>query len=154
MTEAFEFPIQRLAELEKTVALVYDRFADRFPEDRDFWLRLRNEEYEHEAILNNIQTLQQDVQVTTKSPSEFSDEVATMMIGKIQSLLDEAHRQELTRKEALAIALQLEQSAGEFHFRCICNSHQKQMDKYPQLWKNDFEHSARIRTHLEETMHP
>jgi hypothetical protein len=144
-------PIQLLVELERGVAELYDRFAEQYPEDRSFWLELRNEEYDHGDVLKNFLKLQQGFENKAAIASDISQEVAEMMVSKVRTLITDMQQQYLSRKEALWIALQLEQSAGEFHYRAISGVLNGAAGRVPALWKDDFDHAARIRSYIERT---
>lgn len=146
-----EIPIQLLVELENGVAALYDRFAEQYPEDRSFWLELRNEEYDHGTILKNFEKLQQGFEKKAAIASDISQEVAEMMVSRVRTLMADMQKQCVSRKEALWIALQLEQSAGEFHYRAISGVLNCAAGSPPALWKDDFDHAARIRSYIERT---
>lgn len=146
-----EIPIQLLVELENGVAALYDRFAEQYPEDRSFWLELRNEEYDHGNNLKNFEKLQQGCEKKAAIASDISQEVAEMMVSRVHTLMADLQKQCISRKEALWIALQLEQSAGEFHYRAISGVLNCAAGRSPALWKDDFDHAARIRSYIERT---
>ncbi|WP_028323393.1 hypothetical protein [Desulfatirhabdium butyrativorans] len=142
-------PVQLLVELENGVAALYDRFAEQYPEDRSFWIELRNEEMEHADVLNEFEKSHFGFENQASIASDISQEVAEMMVSKVRNLMADMHKQSPSRKEALWLALQLEQSAGEFHYRAISGVLNGAAGRPPALWKDDFDHAARIRSYIE-----
>jgi len=144
--------ILRLVELELAVAALYHLFAERYIEDREFWSGLKDEEIQHARILKQIGIEQNGSTDDDSIASTVSGDVLDIMIKQIRALLHDVDNQRLSRKEVCFIALQLEQSAGEFHYHAVTSAFNKTQDHdcLNQLFQDDQDHVNRIRQYLHQ----
>ncbi|MFH0996197.1 MAG: hypothetical protein V1844_12015 [Pseudomonadota bacterium] len=148
--ESNKIAIRRLVDLELAVAALYNLFANRYIEDREFWIVLKDEEIQHARLLIQFEIDQSESPDGVSIASPVSGDVVKIMIERIHSLLDDIDNQVKSRKEACFIALQVEQSAGEFHFQAVASEFNKKLDNdyLSQLLKDDIDHVDRIQKYL------
>ncbi|MBI5594445.1 MAG: hypothetical protein HY881_28700 [Deltaproteobacteria bacterium] len=152
--EPNKIAIRRLAELELAVAALYNLFANRYSEDRGFWLGLKDEEIQHARLLKQIEMDQNGSSGDMSIVSPLSSDVIDIMIAQIRTIMDDIHQHTPSRKEAFSIALQLEQSAGEFHYKTVASAFNKLQDNVllNRLVADDHDHAARIRNYLNQVL--
>lgn len=142
--------LDHLIRLEIHVGVLYRKFAERFVEDRAFWMQLSEEEFKHADLLTQIASnypVEDRVETCNESTQMPLDtEIAEMMIQRVASLIHEIDSFGISRKEAVWSALQLERSAGEFHMNSMIHSYME-LDSI-KLWECDFEHATRIESYL------
>ena len=150
--EPNKIAMRRLVELELAVAALYNLFADRYIEDREFWLCLKDEEIQHARLLKQVETDQKGSPDDVCIASPVSSDVVDIMIAQIHTLLNDIDSQVLSRKEVSFIALQLEQSAGEFHYQAVASAFNQKQDNalLSQLLEDDVDHAKRIRNYLHQ----
>ncbi|MFH0730003.1 MAG: hypothetical protein V2B19_27130 [Pseudomonadota bacterium] len=119
--EPNKIAIRRLVELALAAAALYNLFADRYIEDRDFWIALKDEEIQNTRLLKQIEIDQSEAPDGVSFVSPVSGDVVNLMIEQIHTFLNDIDTQVKSRKEACFIALQLEQSAGEFHYQAMAD---------------------------------
>ena len=111
-TEAAVREIDLLKEHEKVIGRLYAAYADRFPQDRDFWLGLSQEEDQHAHWIESLQARKgPDCGVLVLN--RFPLEAISHSIDYVNGLIDEADRADLTPIKALSAALNLEQALLE-----------------------------------------
>ena len=111
-TEAAVREIDLLKEHERVIGRLYAAYADRFPQDRDFWLGLSQEEDQHAHWIDSLQARREQgrgVLVVNRFPFE----AIRHSIDYVNGLIDQADRADLTLIKALSAALNLEQALLE-----------------------------------------
>jgi hypothetical protein len=112
MADTIETIANALAENERGLAALYESFAAAFPIDRDLWAGLAREEEEHASwIRRAVDGLPPEARrrpmLTVRLPA------VTTMIRYVSSLVGRCRRGELTRRTAIALGRDLENSLLE-----------------------------------------
>jgi hypothetical protein len=132
-------------DLEYKVSELYHLFSMTFIDDREFWWHLEIEEKNHAALLKTGK----DFYVYGKfSVKIFPDKLELILEAKTAVIsLIESFNSEWTRKKALDVAIDLENSAGEIHFQNFMHSDEQSdiADIFRKLNRHDIDHSQRIK---------
>ena len=144
--------IEESIKLELNVAKIYMVFCSTFPEDSDFWWKLSLEEKNHAEIIESGKgTFLLPLQI----PSELlapSVEMLYKTNKKLSSMLEKYIKKHPSRKMAFNIALDIEQSAGEFHYQLAMEKTPTSniMKIFQGLNKDNKDHFNRIRTYMDD----
>jgi hypothetical protein len=146
MHNHFDSLLTESIKLELKVAGLYSLFHNLFPEDADFWWKLMMEEQSHASLL---QSLEDFFAPAGLSPTGLLAPVVQDLkdVNSTLSYLTERCRHARTsREEAFNIALEVEQSADEFHFQefMASDAHSKIDEVFIQLNGDDKDHARRI----------
>ncbi len=142
--------VESLVNLEYGVAGLYHLYADLFEADRAFWQQLAEEEEAHAKFLKkNKVTITERLSLSASGLEGLASSFK-MITKRIFELSQEYKKEKPTQKEAYVAAIQLEQSAGEIHFKqmasCMKDSNVRHIfEKFNQA---DQDHSKRIRNRL------
>jgi rubrerythrin len=146
MASDFRILIEDSIRLEQTAEKVYNEYARRFPEDTSFWTQLAHEEHCHAEMIKNTLKF-------FMSGSSFPREMICRSIEALEAsnaladeVLEAARSGSLPLDHALALALKLEESAGELHLnKYVCERGMAQPEVFNVLTQCDCEHARRIR---------
>ena len=108
--------IVQLINLETKIGRLYNLFAESMPADTTFWKKLAHEEERHASLLKTHEDYFIDVPEFSNTLFASSIETIRKLNTHIDSLIANLDVVSINRKKALTIALQLETSAGEWHF--------------------------------------
>lgn len=97
---------------EKLLAETYRFFAEKLPEEREFWGDMANEEEKHASWLKQLYEAAQKKTVIFKEGKVKTYTMETLVKGTEQKL-NQARAQGVNAKQALAIAIDLERSLIE-----------------------------------------
>lgn len=112
--------IDSLRNFELTVALLYDTYSNVFPEDHNRWQSFVEEEKMHAKWLSGLKLYHQN-QIVSFKETKITIQAINKTIEFIQIQIDRARQDEINRREAVMIALQLESSILENSFLKIFN---------------------------------
>lgn len=144
--------IEEAIKLERNAAEIYAIFSQAIPEDADFWSGLSWEERNHASLLKTARDI-------FMPPDQFPSE---MLPAFIQSLIESNNWLETVRQEyikvrpdrqtAFAVALKIEDSAGEKHFQKVMEnpSDSKIVKIFQKLCEDDINHYDRIKKYMSE----
>ncbi|MBP7050387.1 MAG: hypothetical protein KBE65_05170 [Phycisphaerae bacterium] len=101
-----------LREHERLIGKLYAVYADRFPDEREFWVSLSQEEEQH---ANWIETLQSKIEDDPAGVivDRFPTAAIQHSIGYVNKLIDQASHPSLTRVKALSAAMDIERALLE-----------------------------------------
>ena len=106
------YVVELLIENEQLVCELYKQFAKKFPEDKDFWESIANDETKHIAFLKD--TLNRNITFNERSMSRSH---IKNMINHIETLLVKAVKSsEFSQLDAVNEALNIENSMVEMKF--------------------------------------
>lgn len=137
--------------LENNAAKIYALFAGQFPEDKDFWQKLSNEE------VNHAQLIEREVKFFLEEL--FPENIFCKNMKRIQKANDfivnsmkEFSISAPTRKQAFDTAIKIEESAGESHFQNGITQSNKSLTirLFQELNQNDKDHAIRIRKYMKK----
>lgn len=144
--------IEEAIKLELNAAEIYGVFAATIPVDADFWAGLSWEERNHASLLKTSQNV---LVPADEFPGEVLPEFIQPFIETnrwLKSLLDDFAETPPDRKTAFAIALKIENSAGEQHFQRVMGtpSDSKIVQILQELCEDDINHHARIEKYMHD----
>jgi rubrerythrin len=104
----------RCIAIESGISVIYKRFARMFPEAQDFWSNLAMEEENHAAILTIAAEYERRGKLPVSLfPSSWSQIAETLeLLGTVRERIE---CYDVSLKEALEMALQLEAATREYH---------------------------------------
>ncbi len=138
--------------LERNVAALYRIFFETYDEDRDFWWQLSVEELNHASLLKSGRDIFLNVDAFPVEICANNLESLCAMNERIESLCNAYRDTPPSRLDAFAVAFQIEQSAGEFHYQQIMNSvsENKAVALAKKLNQDDRNHAERILGRMRE----
>lgn len=102
-----------MAALELALAELYQACSEQFPEDKNFWLAIRNQEELHATLIKEL------IELVSAHPQEFNfgrpfNSVAIKTtLSSVQNYTESVRKGLLERKRALFMARDIEQSVLE-----------------------------------------
>lgn len=138
--------------LEKNVGALYSQFGELFPADLPLWKQLAHEEDNHASLIDTLKEYILDSGDLLKKLLVSSEETLSAINAKVEKMLDDPKCYATSREDALSIALQLEQSAGEVHFQCAADDEDVSvpLQIFNQLTSADKDHIKRIQAYMEK----
>ena len=112
ISDAVVREIDVLREHEKVIGRLYAAYARRFPQDRDFWLGLSQEEEQHAAWIESLQT-KVEQEPSGLMVNRFPVAAVSHSIDYVNKLIDNVDRPDLTPTKAFSAALDLERALLE-----------------------------------------
>jgi hypothetical protein len=143
--------LDKCLKVEKAATSIYHTFMRLLPEDGDFWKDLFDDEVEHVSFLNDVKALEitDELQKVEITPSVENIEKTLALTERITK---KAGSGQLSRKEALAMALELEESIAETYVnrliaRLLACDNEKD---YEALVADEQRHIDKIRKKINE----
>jgi len=132
-------------ELEMLMSELYFLYEKLFPEDRQFWWKMANEEVNHASLLESGRIYLDKGLLPEEILFEDIDKLE-MTRKRIQDLISAYKRTPPSYQEAYYEAVKLESSATELHFQLLMTgqSDSKIVKIFQELNGNDQDHSRRI----------
>ena len=112
LTDTVAHALDMLREHEKAIGRLYETYARRFPQDREFWLILAQEEQQHARWLELLQRKVEN-DPAAMVVNRFPAAAINYSLHYINSLAANAQRPGLTPVNALSAALDIEQALLE-----------------------------------------
>lgn len=110
--------LSEIAKLENVIADFYDTCSLAYPDTSDMWKTLSEEEREHAGYVTEIITAIEKEPHKFISTCKFTIETVQTVIGGVNDYINQVKNKELSQKEALFIAKDIEYSNLEKNF---CN---------------------------------
>lgn len=102
-TQALDLLIQH----EKVIGRLYAAYAERFPQDREFWLSLSEEEDHHAECIESLRPrIESDP--SGMIVARFPAAAIEHSVAHVNRLIDQAEHSHLTRVKALTAAMDIE----------------------------------------------
>ena len=145
MTEKLNELLEASIELEEGMSELYFLYTSLFPEDKEFWWKIANEEVNHASLLKSGRIyLEKGI-----LPDEMLYEDITVLksaIKWIQILIKKYTLSAPSFEDAYFEAVKLESSAGEFHFQVLMTekTDSKVVKIFQSLAGDDKDHNRRI----------
>ncbi|MFH1999427.1 MAG: hypothetical protein ABIK28_07085 [Planctomycetota bacterium] len=132
-------------ELELGMARLYRLFSERFPDDADFWWKLSREEIHHASLLRTGEKY-----IHIDYPTEIlchDVEVLKGLHAKIEHYCIQLEEGEITREDAMDLAIEFEGGAGEMHYQVAMTllSSNELLHIFRELNAQDLNHIKRVR---------
>lgn len=132
--------------VEKSAASVYKKLMKKFPEKKEFWNDLFNDEVEHLSFLNDVKSLKLiDVMQKIDLPPSLS--IIDEAVALADDLTARIKSGSLSLKKALTMALELEESIVETYTNKIIATLISCEDKtsYQKIVADEKKHIKKIR---------
>ncbi len=144
--------VEKLVSIELGVAELYQIYADKFPQQREFWSHTVKEERQHARWLERLDYF------AAENPDECQavlDRLPLKLVNKtldtIRQFIDRANDPNLTLKQALESALLIEQSIIEKKFfEAFQSTHGEMKRIFESIGSETWEHADRIRLLLSQ----
>jgi len=139
-----------LKDMEDTARQLYEVYAGKFPDKKDFWMGLSEDERNHVGIVHNIgsEIAQGDARFVD---DKFKAEQIHNDLGWAKERLAEARGSDLSLKKALSTAFQLEDSLVEKEYFGIMEGATHDIRQFFQyLSEASKKHREKIRALLEK----
>lgn len=138
--------------LEESVSKLYLLFRDVFSEDADFWQQLAIEENNHAELIRSCVDLFMQVGLFPAEILPASRKNLQIASAKLETLQKQYAKEPPSREEALNVALETEQSAGEIHFQRLMEQRgdSRVVDLFQKLNQDDKDHANRILAYMKE----
>jgi len=107
--------IKLLAEHEKAISQLYREYARKFPEQKDFWLKIAAEEIEHASWIFKLRSKENAGSLHFKE-GRFKTGAIETSLEYVKSQIAEAKNSKISAKKALSIARDLESGLIEKKF--------------------------------------
>lgn len=150
MNYTLEQFIDEAIQLELNAAEIYSIFSEAIPVDADFWAGISWEERNHAALLKTGKDI---LMPQEKFPGEIlPDFIQSLMDTNrwLESLREKYTRTPPDRSTAFAVALKIENSAGEMHFQKVMGTPavSNVVQILQELCEDDIHHYARIKKYM------
>jgi len=107
--------IKLLSEHEKAISRLYKEYARKFPKQREFWIKISAEETEHASWISKLYSQAGEGSLCFKE-GRFKKEAIKTSIDYLEDRIVEAQNKEISAKNALSIAQDLENGLIEKKF--------------------------------------
>ena len=107
--------IKLLAEHEKAISQLYKEYARKFPEQKDFWLKIAAEEIEHASWIFKLRS-QIEKGLLYFKEGRFKTEAIETSLEYLKSQIAKAQNNKISAKNALSVARDLESGLIEKKF--------------------------------------
>lgn len=111
-----------MAALEVALAELYQACSEQFPEDRNFWLAIRNQEELHAQFIRRLADLISSHPQEFRFGRPFNSVAIKTIMSSVAGYTDQIRKGELQRQRALFIARDIENSVLEANYREIVST--------------------------------
>ena len=112
MTQDPDEIVELLAEHERAISRLYRTYAARFPDHKDFWSKLVDEEEQHAKWLQRL-LVRVEEGLGCVRPDRFDAATVKDSLARVERMIEEVRRPGFSVAEALNAALTIEESAVE-----------------------------------------
>ena len=142
--------IEALALHEETIGDLYTAFANRFPDDREFWAELSDEEYAHADWVRALAGRVEGGELTINE-GRFSTKALENSMNYIKGWIKQAESEEITLLYALSIAKDIENALLDKNFFEVFEADSEDMaNVLNALIEASGEHRDRVLEKLDE----
>jgi rubrerythrin len=136
--------LELLARHEATVGDLYQEYSKKFPEHKEFWLRLNREEQKHAQAVRDLLPKVNDGTIKI-APDRFKKEVIEGATSRVISWIKEARGGNTDMVDALANALVIENSLVEKTYYLLYENDSEEMKKtFSMLVEASREHRKKV----------
>lgn len=142
--------IEALAMHEEAIGDLYTAYAERFPDDQEFWSILADEEYSHAEWVRSLADYAEDGAVEINK-GRFKTKVVESSLKYVQDWTRQAKREEITPIYALSIANDIENALIDKSFFEVFETDSEEMAAIlTALLEASRDHRDRVSEMLEE----
>jgi rubrerythrin len=143
--------IELLAEHEKEISRLYQEYARKFPEQKDFWSKIAREEIEHASWIFKLRSKIKEGTLYFKE-GRFKMEAIKTSLEYLKSQITEAQNNKISAKNALSVARDIENGVIEKKFFEVFEPDCREIKQvFLDLATATREHSNRIEKIWKET---
>jgi len=136
--------IELLAEHERIIAELYNEYSQKFPPQKNFWLKLAGEEIGHAEWLDQLKSKIEEGKLHFRE-GRFNEEAIHTSIDYLRRQMVRAQEEKITTKNALSIACDIENGLIEKKFFEVFEPDSKEVKKvFMDLAYATREHHNRI----------
>lgn len=135
-----------LREHERAIGRLYAAYAGRFPEEREFWLGLSREEDQHAKWLDSLQS-RVDEDPSSLVADRFPTAAIELSLAYVNRLTGNADSSDLTRVNALSVAVDLERALLEHKYFEVFTTNDPHIKRTLQMLEQS------TQTHLRKVQH-
>ena len=139
--------IELLAENEESIARLYTAYSRKFPDYREFWREIAEEEKKHSRWMRSLQAYTDDI--LSFNEGRIKPELMRISLTYLENKLKEAATEEMTIADALTIALELETNMIERNYFKLFHGDSDELKSIFQNLESDTQkHTNRVRNTL------
>lgn len=140
--------LDKLSELEETIGKIYEVYAELFPDYRQFWLGLSDEEKQHSRWINSLRS--ENIHgFTTFNVDRFNVFAISTFISYLNDELGKATNRERSLVNALSISRYIEESLIEHkYFEILVDDSPKTKQILTSLGVATHNHAEKVREAL------
>ena len=138
--------------MELNISDLYQLFSVKFPGDYDFWWRLSMEEINHAALIESIDDVFTEETILPPDLVDKRIEELYEMNLSIKDRIEQYKSEPPIRSESFKIAINLENSIGEFHFELFMTEEpgSQMAEIFQKLNGDDINHARRIDIYMKD----
>jgi len=114
--------VNKMAEFERTVGELYRKFAEKFDEQREFWMNLALQEEGHAKILTDLPSMMESGTISYNA-DRFDLSIIEATLDQVRASLARVGKSKMSLRDALYEALHVEQKILEKAFYAVFNTH-------------------------------
>ncbi len=143
---------EKLLSFELILAKLYDTFAERFPEQQQFWLDIARQEKGHAKVLRKFDRfISERPDMANVVLGRFPLNLIKSTHDRIQDFIDQANDPDFTLVKALEAAVQIERTIIEQKFYEVYDSDNEQIKiLLTLLTEESIQHAQKIKNKLKE----
>lgn len=141
--------LRALSHYEDLLRIIYESYAERFPDSASFWWGLAEEEASHAQAVKDLQVMFAQVKIEV-SLDRFDEDCFLAAISVASNVLNQSTR-DLNEKEALEAAMLLEETAiDQMLFETFDGDPDELASLFRRLREEYPEHRAKVQRRLAE----
>lgn len=147
ITDSRKEMIELLAENEELISELYRAYSEKFPDYRDFWREIAEEEKKHSRWMRSLQGYTDDI--LSFDEGRIKPELMRISLTYLEKKIKEAETEEMTIADALTIALELETNMIERNYFKLFHGDSDELRSIFQNLESDTQqHTNRVRNTL------
>ena len=139
--------IELLAQNEELIAELYIAYSEKFPDYRNFWSEIAEEEKKHSRWMRSLQAYTDDI--LSFDEGRIKPELMQISLTYLENKLKQAETEKMTIADALTIALELETNMIERnYFKLFSGDSDEVKSIFQNLESDTQQHTNRVRNTL------
>jgi rubrerythrin len=139
--------IELLSKNEELIAELYIAYSEKFPDYRDFWREISEEEIKHSRWMRSLQAYTDDI--LSFDEDRIKPELMRISLTYLEKKLNQAETEEMAIADALTIALELETNMIERNYFKLFHGDSDELKSIFQNLESDTQkHTNRVRNTL------
>jgi len=139
--------IELLTKNEELIAELYIAYSEKFPDYREFWIEIAEEEKKHSRWMRSLQAYTDDI--LSFNEGRIKPELMRISLTYVDKKIKEAKTEEMAIADALTIALELETNMIERNYFKLFHGDSDELKSIFQNLESDTQqHTNRVRNIL------